>query len=139
MIIVDSSAVVAMIFGESTAKKLAERLAADRPRIMSVASYVEVGTVLAGRTREDRMAAVDELDEFLSEVGIELAPVDEAQARLALRARIRHGRGMGHGGALNFGDSFAYALAKANNAPLLYVGDDFASTDVVSALTKTQS
>ena len=135
MIVVDSSAVVAMILGEPTAKKLAERLAADRPRIMSVASYVEVGAVLAGRTREDRMAAVDELDEFLAEVGIELAPVDEAQAHVALRARVRHGRGMGHGGALNFGDAFAYALAKVNDAPLLFVGDDFGTTDVTPALS----
>ena len=57
------------------------------------------------------------------------------RARRALRARIEHGRGMGHGGTFNFGDAFTYALAKALDAPLLFVGDDFAATDVKVALT----
>jgi ribonuclease VapC len=101
---------------------------------MSVASYLEVGTVLAGRRLADRGKAVDDLDAFLSEAGIDLAPVDAAQARLALRARIVYGRGMGHGGALNFGDAFSYALAKSFDAPLLFVGDDFSETDIAAAL-----
>ena len=61
---------------------------------------------------------------------IVLASIDAGQARVALEARIRFGRGMGHGGALNFGDTFAYALAKVNAAPLLCTGDDFGRTDV---------
>ena len=100
---------------------------------MSVANYVETGTVLAGRRRADPAKAIVDLDAFLAEADIALVPIDEAQARLALEARIRFGRGMGYGGALNFGDTFAYALAKVNAAPLLYVGEDFRKTDIVSA------
>ena len=134
MIVVDSSAVVAILFGEASSISLAERLAADPDRVMSVASYLEAGTVLAGRRRSDRLKAIDDLDAFLNEAGIGLAPVDAAQARLALHARIVHGRGMAHGGALNFGDAFSYALAKSLDAPLLFVGDDFTTTDVAVAL-----
>lgn len=137
MIVVDSSAIVAILFGESRAEQLASRLAADPDRVMSAVSsavsYVEVGTVLAGRRRADRLQAIADLDAFLSEAGIEIAQVDAAQARIALNARVIHGRGMGHGGLLNFGDAFSYALAKSLDAPLLFVGDDFATTDVKAA------
>jgi ribonuclease VapC len=70
----------------------------------------------------------------LAEAGIEVAQVDAEQARLALTARITYGRGMGHGGVLNFGDAFSYALAKSLDAPLLFVGDDFTTTDVAIAM-----
>lgn len=133
MIVVDSSALIAILFGEASAVRLASALAADPDRVISVASYVEAGTVLAGRRLTDRFRAIDDLDAFLSEAGIALAPVDAAQARVALRARIEHGRGMGHGGVLNFGDAFSYALAKSVGAPLLFVGDDFTTTDVAAA------
>jgi ribonuclease VapC len=134
MIVVDSSAVLAILFGEAASAALADRLAADPDRLMSVASYLEAGTVLAGRRRSAKEGAIEDLDAFLDEARIGLAPVDAAQARLALHARIEHGRGMGHGGALNFGDAFSYALAKSLGAPLLFVGDDFARTDIVPAL-----
>ena len=87
MIVVDSSAVVAILFGEPSAPKLLARLAADRDRVMSVANYVETGTVLAGRRTRDRASAIDDLDLFLDEAGITLTPIDAAQARLALAAR----------------------------------------------------
>jgi ribonuclease VapC len=135
MIVVDASAVIAMLFGEPSSGALAARLAAEADRVISVASYIESGTVLAGRRRSDRLQAIGDLDAFLATAGIELAPTDATQARLALRARIEYGRGMGHGGALNFGDTSSYALAKALDAPLLFVGNDFAGTDVKSALT----
>ena len=134
MIVVDSSAVVAILFGEPQADALLARLAVDPDRVMSVASYFETGTVLAGRRRSDRLLAIDDLDRFLDEAGIALAPVDATQARLALRARIQFGRGMGHGGVLNFGDAFSYALARARQAPLLFIGDNFGTTDVTVAL-----
>jgi ribonuclease VapC len=134
MIVVDSSAVVAIMFGEPEAAELLSRLAEDPERVMSVAGYVETGTVLAGRRQSNRFQAIDDLDAFLDEAGIGLAPVDAAQARIALRARIRYGRGMGHGGLLNFGDAFAYALAVTQAAPLLFIGDDFGTTDVMVAL-----
>jgi ribonuclease VapC len=139
MIVVDSSAVVAILFGEPSAAALLARLAADPDRVMSVASYLETGTVLAGRRRSDRLRAIDDLDAFLDEAGITLAPIDETQARLALQARIRFGRGMGRGGVLNFGDAFAYALARTREAPLLFIGADFGTTDVIVALTSDRS
>lgn len=134
MIVVDSSAVIAMMFAEPAAASLAARLAADPERIMSIASYLETGTVLAGRRRRDRLKAIHDLDAFLAESGIDLRAVDLAQGRLALRARISYGCRMEHGGALNFGDAFSYALAKSLDAPLLFVGDDFAATDIIPAL-----
>ena len=134
MIVVDASAVIAILFGEASAQMLVARLASDTDRVISVASYVEAGTVLAGRRQMERTRAIDDLDRFLEEAEIQLAPVDAAQARLALRARIVHGRGMGQGGLLNFGDCFSYALAKALEAPLLFIGQDFTATDLTSAL-----
>lgn len=102
---------------------------------MSVASYLEAGTVLAGRAPPaDRLGAVAFLDAFIAEASITLAPVDEVQIKLALDARIRFGRGMGHDGVLNFGDSFSYALAKSQNAALLFTGNDFNRTDIQPAL-----
>jgi ribonuclease VapC len=67
MILVDSSAVVAILFGEASSAALAERLAADSDGVMSAASYLEIGTVLAGRRRSDRLKAIDDLDTFLDE------------------------------------------------------------------------
>ena len=133
MIVVDSSAVVAILFGEAAAPALLARLADDGDRVMSVASYLETGTVLAGRRQSERMRAIGDLDDFLQEAEIVLVPVDVAQARLALQAKISFGRGMGHGGVLNFGDAFSYALARSREAPLLFVGDDFGTTDVAGA------
>ena len=134
MIVVDSSAVLAILFREPSSAELRTRLAADPERVLSVASYLEAGTVLAGRRRSDRLRAIADLDAFLAEAGIRLVPVETAHAAIALRARIVHGRGMGHGGRLNFGDAFSYALAKSLDAPLLFVGDDFTKTDVRSAM-----
>jgi ribonuclease VapC len=134
VIVVDSSAVIAILFREPAAAALVSRLGSDPDRLMSVASYLKVGTVLAGRRRSNKPRAIDDLNAFLDEAGIRLSPVDVDQARLALQARNSYGRGMGHGGLLNFGDAFSYALAKSLDAPLLFVGEDFASTDIASAL-----
>src|SRR5271166_3641792 len=100
MIVVDASAIVAIMFGESLAAALVERLERDGERIMSVVGYVETGTVLAGRRATNKLHALSDLDRFLDEAGIVLAPVGVDQARQALDARIRFGRGMGQGGAL---------------------------------------
>lgn len=88
------------------------RLVADPDRVISVASYIEAGTVLAGRRRSDRLRAIDDLETFLSTAGIELAPADAARA-----ARTHQlWAGMSHGGVFNFGDTFSYAPAKAHSA-----------------------
>ena len=124
-----------MMFGEPESDRLAGRLA-DEPigqRVMSVANYLEAGTVLAGRQTQP-VKAPAMLENFINLCGIELRPVNAAQARMALDARIQFGRGFGAKAGLNFGDCFAYALAKSLSAPLLFVGEDFVLTDLESAL-----
>jgi len=135
VIAVDSSALIAILFGEPQADALVARLATARERRLSVASYVETGTVIAGRMLDDPAQAIPLLDEFLAELGISLSPVDEVQMRIAMTARIAYGRGFGTAAGLNFGDCFSYALAKSMNAPLLYVGNDFDAADIQPALT----
>jgi ribonuclease VapC len=135
LIVVDSSAVVAIRLAEPLAEALLARIEADPHPIMSVANYVETGQVLAQRHSKSPAAALDQFHTFLSGAGIELAPIDEAQARVALEARIRYGRGFGHPARLNYSDCFAYALARTRGLPLLFVGDDFGHTDIVSALS----
>ena len=136
MIVLDSSAVVAILRSEPGSADLANRLAEelDGRLVMSSANFVEAGTVLAGHASADRRQAFRDLDAFIVRYDVELAPVDAAQARLALEARIAFGKGFGGRGKLNYGDCFAYALAKSLDAPLLYTGNDFSQTDVASAL-----
>ena len=113
---------------------LRDRLMAAPTRFMSAANYVECGQVLARRLASDPRIGLRTFDEFLARARIQIAPIDETQARVALEARIRFGRGFGHAARLNYSDCFAYALAKTRNLPLLFVGDDFTHTDIVSAL-----
>ncbi|KGE00236.1 twitching motility protein PilT [Rhizobium sp. YS-1r] len=90
---------------------------------------------MAGRlTGARRSKAIGILDEFLTTLGIDIAPVDDRLARAAMKARIEYGQGFGMRGGLNFADCFAYALAKQHSAPLLYIGNDFGLTDIRSAL-----
>jgi ribonuclease VapC len=135
MLVIDSSALIAIMFGEASAQELSAIIASHthNERMMSVANYLEVGTVLAGRRTSEPLNAIVDLEAILSAAAIRLEPVDENQARIALDARIRFGKGFGARAGLNFGDSFAYALAKGRNAPLLFTGDDFSATDIQSA------
>ncbi len=135
MIVVDTSAVVAILFAEPTASALSKRLSRETfgDRLMTAAAYVEAGTVLAGRHASPERA-LEILDGFLANAGIRIVPITEGLARTALDARIRFGRGFGAPAGLNFGDCFSYALAKSMNAPLLYVGNDFTQTDIAPAL-----
>jgi ribonuclease VapC len=134
LIVVDSSAIVAVLFREPMAEPLLSRLEADQNPIMSVANYVEAGQVLAQRHPVSPERGVALFHDLLDRARISLAPIDEAQAREALKARVQYGRGFGHPARLNYSDCFAYALAKARNLPLLFIGDDFTHTHIVSAL-----
>jgi ribonuclease VapC len=135
MLIIDASAIIAMLFEELEGAACAAAMGGIAPRLVSAVNYVEAGTVLAGRTSEkDRDKASADLDAFLANFGIEIAAVTPELAREALKARIRWGKGFGQKKGLNFGDSFAYALARSHDAPLLFVGDDFTKTDIKSAL-----
>lgn len=136
MLVIDTSAFVAIMLGEPGALALRQRIAAEPQgeRVMSAASYLEAGTVIAGRRVGEPLDAIPDVRALLALADIRLAPVDEAQAHIALEARIRFGKGFGAGARLNFGDCFSYALARTLDAPLLFVGDDFVATDVKSAL-----
>ena len=132
--VVDSSAIMAILLGEQDADRLVFRLASERQSLISAANFVEAGQVYTQRQRSDPDESLARYNAFLDDNGIAITPVDEAQARVALDARIKYGRGFGHPARLNYSDCFAYALAKTRNLPLLFKGDDFTHTDIVSAL-----
>lgn len=137
MMVVDASAIIAIMFEEVEASDCMAALQTGTSRLISAVNYVEAGTVMAGRIRNgDRHEAIADLDAFLADFRIAIASTDESLARASMRARLDYGKGFGTRGGLNFGDCFAYALAKRHSAPLLYVGDDFALTDVQSALSR---
>ena len=125
---------MAILLGERDADQLRDRLAHEAGAALSVANYVEAGQVLAQRKPDSIGATLVDFHTFLQTAMITLAAVDEAQARVALAARIKYGRGFGHPARLNYSDCFAYALAKTRGLPLLYKGNDFTHTDIVSAL-----
>jgi ribonuclease VapC len=133
LIVIDSSAIVAIFLREPSADGLRAVISRQSGCLLSVANYVETGQVLRQRFGPSRNV-LDEFHLYLADMDIMLAPVDEPQARVARDARIRYGRGFGHPAKLNYSDCFAYALAKVSSLPLLYVGDDFTHTDIVSAL-----
>lgn len=127
--IIDSSVVVAILFDEPNAQQDIEKLLAAERRRMSVANHLEAAMVLEGRRGA---AGAEALDRFIEQFQIELVPVTVEQAEAAREAWRRFGRGR-HRAALNFGDCFAYALAATVQDPLLYKGDDFNWTDVLTA------
>jgi ribonuclease VapC len=127
--VIDSSALVAILGGEAERRTFIDLIEAADSRLMSTASFVEVSVIIESRYGAD---GVRDLDLFLERAGVELAPVDDEQARQARRAFTRYGKGR-HPAALNFGDCFAYALSVTLGEPLLFKGDDFAQTDVSRA------
>lgn len=124
--IIDSSALVAILTSESDADVLEDAVIASPARQVSAVTYVEASIVMDSRNRPTLSHA---LDNFLqvSQIGIE--PVTVQQARIARQAYRDYGKGR-HRAGLNFGDCFAYALAKDKGEPLLFKGDDFRRTDV---------
>ena len=128
--IVNTSAVVAILFRESNAERYEEAISTAAHCRMSVVSFVEVAIVLE---RRDGPARGESLDAFLEASEIELVPVTPGHALAAQQAWRRFGKG-NHPAALNFGDCFAYALAETSREPLLFKGEDFALTDIQDAL-----
>jgi len=125
--ILDTSAVIAILRMEAEAPEFAgiiERAAQSR---ISAVNYVEAGAVIDGS--KDPVAS-RRFDELIEAAQIAIEPVTEAQARIARQAYRDFGKASGHPAKLNFGDCFAYALAKATGEPLLFKGQDFSQTDV---------
>lgn len=128
-IVVDTSALVAIALEEPECDRLIDALEAGNDLFISPINYVELGTVLVGR---DHFPSRHVLNEWLGVYRIEMAR-EQAIDAATLDAYLLYGKGR-HPARLNLGDCFAYALAKALDAPLLYKGDDFPLTDVRSAL-----
>ena len=132
--IVDSSAIVAIIAAEPERQAFVEAiLASDAPR-MSAASLLEA-SIVVDRLRDPVVSR--RLDDLLDVLGIEIVPFTRAQADLGRTAYRDFGRGSGHPARLNLGDCFTYALARETGESLLFKGDDFGHTDVTRAVPQT--
>jgi ribonuclease VapC len=130
-VIIDTSALVAILLAEPEAEACAQAIADAANRRLSAVSFVETAVVIDNRG--DPVAS-RRFDDLLREAAITIEPVDLEQAVIARAAYRDFGRGGGHPARLNFGDCFAYALARQRGEPLLFKGDDFAHTDVAPAL-----
>ena len=124
--VIDTSAVVAVLFDEPGWETVNATIARDAGPVMSAVARVECGLVVEARYRDQGRLL---LEDYLVTADITVIPTDDEQVRLALDAWRRYGRGR-HPARLNLGDCFSYALAKARGDRLLYVGNDFSQTDV---------
>lgn len=129
--IVDTSALIALIQSEAASDAIGAALANTPRRALSAATLLEASIVADGTHDPVRSARFDALIEALE---LEVVPVTDDQVRIARQAFRDYGRGSGHPARLNCGDCFSYALARQRREPLLFVGDDFTHTDVASVL-----
>ena len=127
--IIDTSALLAILLGEPDAGRYEDAIAAAWPRRMSAIALLEAAMVVESR---GGAKAGHELDVLLEKAAVELVPVTSEHANAARRAWRRFGKG-NHRASLNLGDCFAYALAKTTGEPLLFKGEDFNHTDVEPA------
>ena len=126
---IDSSALIAILQDEPERAAFVRKLGADRVRLLSAANWLEAAIIVDDRFGEN---GARDLKLFVLEAAIEIVPVTAAQAELARAAYRRFGRG-NHPARLNYGDCFAYALARETGEPLLFKGDDFSRTDIPAA------
>ena len=127
--VIDTSAIVAILRNEPQAAKLERALVASRVRLVPATCVLEARTVLVSRRGEHALA---EVDLWLSKIEADIIPVDADLVDLATQAWLIYGKGR-HPAALNFADCFSYALAKRADEPLLFIGGDFSQTDVDAA------
>lgn len=125
--VLDTSAVLAILLDEPERRAFNLAIETADRRAMSTATFVETSIVIESRYGAEGLR---DLDSLLVAAGVELVPLDAEQAHIARTAFIRYGKGR-HAAGLNYGDCFAYALARALSEPLLYKGSDFARTDLV--------
>lgn len=124
--VIDSSAVLAILLDEPERRSFNEAIEAADTRVISAATFVELSIIIESRFGAE---GIRDLDLFFERAGVEIAAVDAEQALAARRAFSRFGKGR-HQAGLNYGDCFAYALATVRGEPLLYKGEDFRQTDV---------
>jgi ribonuclease VapC len=131
MVVIDTSAIVAIMKGEPERDPYLDFLGKTGDACMSAGTLLECGIVVGSNVGDEGLKTMQELFQQLS---LQIISVDASQSRLGYQAFRRYGRGSGHPAQLNFGDCFAYALAKTRNLPLLFKGEDFIHTDIVPAL-----
>lgn len=129
--IIDTSAIVAILRDEPEARSCAEAMEAAKSLRVSAVNFLEAAAVIDSSRNP---IASRRFDDFFRVAEINIEPVTEAQARIAREAYRDFGKGSRHAAGLNFGDCFAYALAKATGEPLLFKGNDFVHTDISPAL-----
>lgn len=129
--VVDTSAILAILKQEPDAPAIAQRLAGNQRILMSAATLMECGTVVVGRYGAAGTAALTGL---LARLKVTIVALSAEHAQAGIEAYALYGRGTGHRAKLNMGDCFAYALAKTQNLPLLFKGNDFIHTDIEPAL-----
>lgn len=124
--VIDTSAILAILFNEAERRLFNERIAADAIRLVSAASYLETAIIVNDRLGFE---GARDLRLFFAEADIEVGSVTFEQAEVAREAYRKYGRG-NHPAGLNFADCFSYALAKVSKEPLLFKGKDFSQTDI---------
>ena len=129
--IVDSSAILAVLFNEPDAARYAKALAEADSVQMSAATWLETAIRI---DHGGNAIASSALDDLVREANIAISPVTAEQVSIARQAYRAYGKGTGHPAQLNFGDCFSYALAKSTGEALLFKGEDFRQTDLPSAL-----
>ena len=129
--VVDTSAIVAIARGEPEALAFSEMLARTPGKLIAAPSYLECAFVMAGLAPTKGLPFLQGL---VSDTLITIVPFVERELEAAMDARRKFSRGSGHAAKLNFGDCFAYALARTRNLPLLFKGNDFVHTDIEPAL-----
>jgi ribonuclease VapC len=127
--VLDSSALIAILQGESEGKAFLDGIEAASIRLLSTATLVETSMIVLARQREAGLAILEAL---LADMKVHAVPFASEHAALAIDAFRRYGKGR-HPAGLNLGDCFSYALAKATDQPLLFKGEDFARTDIKRA------
>lgn len=129
--VIDSSALVALLLGEPESPAFTQAIAAAAVRQVSAASYLETAIVMTGRLGS---SARDVVNRLVDELSLEIIPFSREQAELALSAYRRFGRGSGHPARLSFGDCFTYALAAQTGESVLFKGGDFSHTELPLAI-----
>lgn len=132
-LVVDTSALVAILLGETDGPIHFRRIAQSRHPVLGVVSKMETLMVVLSRT-PNPVEGRERFDYALTKLGLRIADADDGLVELAIEAFLRFGKGR-HPAKLNFGDCFSYALAKRLDVPLLFKGDDFPHTDIRCALT----
>jgi ribonuclease VapC len=127
-VVIDTSAILAILFDESEATRLIDAIDSDPVRAVGAPTLVEAGAVIVARKGSAGAVALDAL---MQRCDMTVEPISADAADFARSAYSRYGKGVGSPGVLNYGDCLSYGIAQALNQPLLFKGDDFSYTDVV--------